>query len=150
MILLSNLLSEDRTGLLFGLCNCCMQNFGLDFDALNVLKLPVRFMYVSMSILLSWLMITQCIFATLEVPMTTSITKIAEAMYVLDFRHFFVVLSFNKLAWFACHLTRQQCMSVAGFCSGAGRRHLCYQRLLSGSIMLDALASRISSAIQST
>lgn len=52
MILLSNLLSEDRTASWLVLCQL---------------------------LLVVWLMIKQYIFATLEFSMTTSITKIAEA-----------------------------------------------------------------------
>lgn len=57
MILLSNLLSEDRTG------------------SLLVLHLSI--------LMVMWLMIKQHIFATLEFSMTTSITKITEATFTL-------------------------------------------------------------------
>ena len=55
VILLSNLLSEDRV-------HCC-------------------FVHVSNAFMVVWLMIEEYIFATLEVSVTTSITKIAEATF---------------------------------------------------------------------
>ena len=58
MILLSNLLSEDRTG-------------------------SPLVLHVSILMMMMWLMMKQHIFATLEISMTTSITKITEATFSL-------------------------------------------------------------------